>query len=55
MLVRLGNDVFVNLEQLTNENELPIEVKLGAEMDVIKESKNPKLLVTFRRASKRMS
>lgn len=52
MVVSLGNDVFVNELQLTNERELPIEVKFGAEIEVIEESKNPKLLVTLARALK---
>jgi hypothetical protein len=44
--------MFVNWEQLTIERELPIKVKFGAEILVNEESKNPKLLVTFARASK---
>lgn len=44
--------MFVNELQLTNERELPIEVKFGAETEGNEESKNPKLLVTLARASK---
>jgi len=35
-----------------NERVLPTMFKLGAEIVVIDESKNPKLLVTFARLSK---
>ena len=52
MDLSLENDMVVNWEQLTNERELPIDVKFGAEILLIEESKNPKLLVTFARASK---
>jgi len=52
MWVSLGNDVFVNCEQLTNERDCPTEVKFGAEIDCIVESKNPKLCETFWRESK---
>jgi hypothetical protein len=44
----------VKLVQLTKERELPTVVKFGAEMEVMDESKNPKLLVTFWRPSKLM-
>lgn len=54
MVVSSGNDMFVKLEQLTKERELPIVVKFGAEMLGIDESKNPRLLVTFARPSKLM-
>ena len=54
MVVSSGNDILVNSEQLTNERELPMEVKFGAEMLDIDESKNPRSLVTFARPSKVM-
>lgn len=47
--------MFVKLVQLTKERELPTLVKFGAEMVGMEESKNPKLLVTFARASKLMA
>ena len=54
MVVSFGNDIFVKSEQLTNERELPIEVKFGAETLDNDESKNPRSLVTFARPSKLM-
>jgi hypothetical protein len=53
--VSWGNEVFVKLVQLTKERELPTVVKFGAEILGREESKNPKLLVTFARASKLMA
>lgn len=52
MSVSLGNDTFVNCEQFTNERDCPTEVKFGAEIVCIVESKNPKLCETFWRESK---
>ena len=52
--VRLGKERLVNDVQLTKERDSPTMVKLGAEIVVRVVVKNPKLLVTFLRASKLM-
>jgi len=54
MLVSWGKDMFVKSLQLTKERELPTEVKLGADILGMMESKKPKLLETFWRALKLM-
>lgn len=55
MVVSWGNETFDKSVQLTIARELPIEVKLGATMLGMMESKKPKLLVTFWRPLKLMA
>ena len=52
--VSLGKERLDNEVQLTKERDSPTMVKLGAEIAVRVVVKNPKLLVTFLRASKLM-